>query len=102
MFGVEQMTDRITFGKGLGPVGKSEGPRKTAKSKPGAAKNQTDKVEFSSVLAEVSKSTEASAAASPERAQKLAALKEQIGNGTYRPDPEKVAAGLVDFLQGVK
>lgn len=96
------MTDKINFGKGFGPIGGLSGPRKTAADKPGASKTPADRVDFSSVLQEVSRNKELQATSSPERAQKLAALKGQIDNGTYRPDLEKVAASLLDFLGGVK
>ena len=95
------MTDKINFAKGFGPVGGVNGHRKTATEKLGVSKTPADRVNFSSVLQEVSRSKEAQSASSPERAEKLAALKEQIDNGTYRPDLEKVAASLLGFLKGV-
>jgi len=57
-----------------------------------------DKVEFSTVLQNVNKSQEVKSAAGSERADRIAALKAQIADGSYKPDLEKVASSLVEFL----
>lgn len=57
-----------------------------------------DKVEFSSVLQNVHKAQAAKQAASSERTERVAELKAQIAEGSYRPDLEKVASSLVEFL----
>lgn len=57
-----------------------------------------DKVEFSAVLQNVHKAQAAKAAASSERADRIAELKSQIADGSYKPDLEKVASSLVEFL----
>jgi len=92
------MTEKIGFGKGLGPIGTVNAPRKTASVKPGGAKSPADRVDFSTVLQEVSKTQGVQETAGAARAQKVAALREQVANGTYRPDLDKVAASLVKFL----
>lgn len=92
------MTEKIGFGKGLGPIGNVSAPRKAANVKPGAAKNPADRVDFSTVLQEVSKTQGVQETAATGRAQKVAELREQIANGSYRPDLEKVAASLVKFM----
>ena len=99
------MTDNINFGNGLGPINRVNGQQKTAASKPKADKGPTDRVDFSSVLQEVSRAREVPASVDTERAQKLASLKAQIADGSYRPDLEKVATSLIDFFsrsEGVK
>lgn len=57
-----------------------------------------DKVEFSAVLQNVHKAQAAKQAASSERADRIAELKAQIADGSYKPDLEKVASSLVEFL----
>lgn len=99
--GVTEMTDKIGFdNKGVGPIGGLNGPRKTVKTKAGSDKTPTDRVAFSAVLQEVSKNRGVQETAGAARAQKIAELREQIANGTYRPDLEKVAASLVNFMDG--
>ena len=57
-----------------------------------------DKVEFSAVLQNVHKAQAAKQAASFERTTRIAELKAQIADGSYKPDLEKVASSLVEFL----
>ncbi|MFV0436177.1 MAG: flagellar biosynthesis anti-sigma factor FlgM [Desulfopila sp.] len=59
----------------------------------------TDKVEFSTVLQNLSKSQAVKGTAMSERTERVAALKAQIAEGSYKPDLEKVAASLVEFLK---
>lgn len=100
LLGVMKMTEKVGFGKGLGPIGSLSVPRKAANLKSASDKSSTDRVEFSSVLQEVSKAQGVQETAAAARTQKLAALKEQIASGTYRPDLDKVAASLVKFMDG--
>ncbi len=58
-----------------------------------------DKVDFSSVLQNVSKARGAANTADAQRAEKVASLKAQISSGTYRPDLEKVAESLLTFIR---
>jgi len=96
------MADKINFGKGLGPIKGLDSPLKNTPSKSETGKARTDRVDFSSVLQEVSKTRETSAAENTERTKKLASLQAQIANGSYRPDLEKVAESLLDFMAGIK
>jgi negative regulator of flagellin synthesis FlgM len=57
-----------------------------------------DKVEFSNILQDVNKAQSAKQTASSERATRIAELKAQIADGSYKPDLEKVASSLVEFL----
>jgi len=93
------MTEKIGFGnKGIGSIGALSAPRKAVNVKPGSAKSPVDRVDFSTVLQEVSKSQGVQESAAAARTQRLAALREQVANGTYRPDLEQVAASLVNFM----
>jgi negative regulator of flagellin synthesis FlgM len=76
-------TKRLPSDKALKKTGKASG---------------VDQVKFSSVLQEMQRTQETSSVAGTERAQKIQTLKEQIAEGSYQPDLEKVAASLVDFF----
>lgn len=60
--------------------------------------SKTDKVEFSSVLQDVNKTNAAQQSSSSERAERVEQLRAQIADGSYKPDLEKVASSLVQFL----
>ncbi len=92
------MTDPIIFGKGIGPIGGPAKPRRAEDAKAEPGKAPADRVNFSSVLQEVNKAKAASAAPDTERAQRIAALKAQVADGSYRPDLNKVAESLVKFI----
>lgn len=57
-----------------------------------------DKVEFSNILQNVHKAQSAKQTGGSERADRIAELKAQIAEGSYKPDLEKVASSLVEFL----
>ena len=57
-----------------------------------------DKVEFSSVLQDVHKAQSNQQSPGLERAERVAALKAQVADGSYSPDLNKVAQSLVQFL----
>jgi len=80
---------------GLGPLGAG---RKV--ERPGAAEQnaKAGEAKFSSTLAGLGQAQEAREAQSSERAAKIEALRQQIANGTYEPDLEKVASSLLKFL----
>jgi len=81
--------------KGIGSLKKT--PAATTDKKTESATG--DKVEFSAVLQNVNKAQAATNAASAGRADRIAELKAQIADGSYKPDLEKVASSLVEFLQ---
>lgn len=59
-----------------------------------------DTVVFSDILQEVNRAQEEGAvAADSGRTAKVAALKAQVANGSYKPDLQKVANSLVQFLK---
>lgn len=93
---------KIDGTKGFGSLLETQKARKAAPAKETAGIKPGDKVEFSHVLQDVARNREAARASSPERAEKLRALREQIESGNYRPDSEKVAASLLKFLAANK
>lgn len=60
--------------------------------------SNTEKVSFSRELQEASKSERPAAGADPERTEKLQMLKQQIREGKYKPDLDKVAESLINSL----
>ena len=76
------------------------GLKKTVKadsSKTGEA-SKSDQVEFSSVLNEVKSTPSGMSASEAERAARVEELKQQVANGSYEPDIQKVATSLLQFL----
>lgn len=80
--------------KGIGNLKKTPAAATDKKTEGATA----DKVEFSEVLQNVSKAQATKQAANTERAERIAELKAQIADGSYKPDLEKVASSLVEFL----
>jgi negative regulator of flagellin synthesis FlgM len=92
------MSMKINGDQGVGPVGGIREVRKPESSRAAEAGKTEDKVAFSSILQEVNRSRQAQPTADAERAEKIQALKEQIADGSYRPDLTKVAASLLKFI----
>ncbi len=63
-----------------------------------AEAGKSDTVEFSSVLQDVNKAKTAPQSHNADRAERIAQLKAQVAEGSYNPDPEKVASSLLQFL----
>jgi negative regulator of flagellin synthesis FlgM len=63
-------------------------------------KQPSDRVDFSTVLQEVSSAKETGPTGAISRSERVESLKEQIANGTYNPDLVKVAASLLKFIVG--
>lgn len=57
---------------------------------------KTDKVEISSEAKELQKASQLE----QERSRKIAALKQQVQNGTYQTDAEKTAEGILKYFTG--
>jgi negative regulator of flagellin synthesis FlgM len=91
--------NKIYGNSGIGPIDKNRttGRVKTSE-KIGESTTGSDRVQFSDVLQQVNRTREAGAGPDVQRAEKLQALKEQIAEGTYRPDATKVAASLLKFI----
>lgn len=71
---------------------KSQQPNKTEAGK------STDQVQFSDVLQDVHKATRAESTISAERAARVQELKAQVAEGSYKPDLQKVASSLLQFI----
>jgi len=86
---------------GLGQIGNIKNSGKAqAEAKPGAAKGK-DEVQFSSVLQDVNKAQSGSDE-NTDRAERVAELKQQVANGSYEPNLNKVASNLLQFLMEAK
>jgi len=88
--------------KGIGGLGLAHGliPVNKAFEKKVEENASGDKVVFSDILQEMNRAQEGQIVADSGRAEKVAALKEQVASGSYQPDLNKVASSLVQFLQG--
>ncbi len=71
-----------------------------AETKTGSAQ-ASDQVQFSSVLQDVNKA-QGSSDGNSERAERVAELKAQVAEGSYKPDLNKVASNLLQFLMEEK
>lgn len=92
------MSIKINGDQGVGPVGGMREVRKPESSQAANGSKSADKVAFSTVMQEVNRSRQAAPAGDVERSEKIQALKEQIKDGSYRPDLTKVAASLLKFI----
>jgi negative regulator of flagellin synthesis FlgM len=91
--------NKIYGNSGIGPIDKNRNTGRVKTSdKAGESAAGSDRVQFSDVLQQVNRAKETGAGADVQRAEKLQALKEQIAEGTYRPDSTKVAASLLKFI----
>ncbi|MBL4902520.1 flagellar biosynthesis anti-sigma factor FlgM [Desulfocapsa sp. AH-315-G09] len=86
--------------RGVGGLGQIGSINKTGKAQTDSKTDSTrksDQVQFSSVLQEVNKA-QAGTDKNSVRAERVAELKEQVANGSYEPDLNKVASSLLQFL----
>lgn len=89
---------------GVGGLGQIGSIKKTDKAQAGiksGSAQETDQVQFSSVLQDVNKA-QAGNTENSGRAERVAELKAQVANGSYEPDLNKVASNLLQFLMEVK
>ena len=82
---------------GPGQIGSLKKSTKT-QSDGKTVESGNDKVQFSSVLKDVSKANKTAATADAERTERIQQLKAQVQNGSYQPDLQKVSASLLQFL----
>ncbi len=90
--------------RGIGGLGQIGSINKTGNSQAGSKTSSTqknDQVQFSSILQGVN-NAQAGANANSSRAERVAELKEQVANGSYEPDLNKVASSLLQFLMEEK
>lgn len=92
------MTIKINGNHGINPARQTNGVKKTQESPKTGSVQKGDKVDFSAALQNVNRARESSSGMDVERAQKVQALKAQVAEGSYRPDPTKVAASLLKFI----
>ena len=84
--------------RGFGPMGgvnKTTRPGEAQKSGKAEGKGEAS---FSSALQGANKMQAAGRTEETDRAAKVQALKEQVSNGSYEPDLDKVASSLLKFL----
>jgi negative regulator of flagellin synthesis FlgM len=79
----------------IGNVKKTQKPQAGSKTD---SKTGADQVQFSSVLQDVHKAQAAKNSSNSARADRVEELKAQIADGSYRPDLDKVASSLLQFL----
>lgn len=82
---------------GLGQIGNIKKSGKSQSDAKTGATQGNDTVQFSSVLQDVNKA-QAGGDANNERAERVAELKQQVADGSYEPDLNKVASSLLQFL----
>lgn len=82
---------------GPGQIGNLKKSEKSSSESKSVASGE-DKVQFSSVLQDINKAQEASSTEQSERAAKVQELKEQVKNGSYEPDLNKVSSSLLQFM----
>lgn len=85
---------------GLGQIGSIKKGEKAQTEKKTGSMQETDQVQFSSVLQDVHKAQ--AGGSNTARTERVAELKAQIANGSYEPDLNKVASSLLQFLMETK
>lgn len=83
---------------GPGQIGDLKKTQKSQQANKTDADKKTDQVQFSDVLQDVHKAQQTGGTMSAERAAKVQALKAQIADGSYKPDLQKVASSLLQFI----
>lgn len=92
------MTIKIYGNQGIGPLAGTKRGREAAKTEKNGQAPGTDQVNFSDTLQELTRTQKTAPNAETGRAEKLQSLKQQIADGTYKPDSNKVAASLLKFI----
>ena len=87
-----QATDKVSFSSVLQSMGR------TQEAAPASGTASAEPVAFSPVLPGVGLNGAASASTEDTRAARVAELKSQVAEGSYRPDLNKVAASLLQFV----
>lgn len=86
---------------GVGGPGQIGDIKKTQSNQPGKktqSKQGADQVQFSDVLQDVHKAKGTNSDMNTERAERVQNLKAQIAEGSYKPDLQKVATSLLQFI----
>lgn len=82
---------------GPGQIGSLKKSDKAEANTQAGSAQEADQVQFSSVLQGVNKA-QTGADDNIERAERVAELKQQVADGSYEPDLNKVASNLLQFL----
>jgi len=83
---------------GPGQIGDLKKTQKDQQTNKTDASKKTDQVQFSDVLQDVNKAKHSESTMSAERAARVQELKAQIADGSYKPDLQKVASSLLQFI----
>jgi len=83
---------------GPGQIGDLKKTQKDQQTNKTEASKKTDQVQFSDILQDVNKAKQTESTMSAERAAKVQALKAQVADGSYKPDLQKVASSLLQFI----
>lgn len=92
------MVDKISGQGHFPPLGQVNRTDKPAAGKRTDNPKPTDRIDFSNALQNATKAQAADSTPDAARLEKLADLKNQIQNGTYQPDLNRVAASLLPSL----
>ncbi|TYP00182.1 FlgM family anti-sigma-28 factor [Geothermobacter ehrlichii] len=96
------MTVKIHTGKPLINTGRMGEPNTQPDRKENKVAGETtpavDKVKISSFAREAARLDRSEPANDAARAEKVARLKQQVADGSYDPDPEKVAKSLLKYI----
>ena len=84
--------------RGFGPIGGSNKINRPRGAQKSGKSETTGEASFSSTLQGANNTQAASATGNTERAARVQELKEQVANGSYEPDLNKVASSLLKFL----
>lgn len=92
------MSFKINGNQGSGPLGVTGNARQTDKARTTDGIRNDDKVSFSSMFGETQRVRPGDVPADATRMAKIDALKAQVAEGSYRPDLNRVAASLLQFI----
>lgn len=90
--------DKVFGNNGIGPLDRTKNRGQAKKAEQAGSSAGSDRVQFSDTLQQAKQAQGVGQSADVQRSEKLQALKEQIADGTYRPDSRKVAASLLQFM----
>jgi len=94
------MTVKLNTGKPVSNLDRLDRqPKPEVKDEKGTSQPRlTDQVKISAFAREASQAKEAGSAQDTQRAEKVAALKQQVAEGSYNPDSKDIAASLLKHI----
>ena len=84
--------------RGFGPIGPNGKISRPGEAQKPNKTGGTEAASFSSTLQGANETKSVSATGETDRAARVQELKNQVANGTYEPDLNKVASSLLKFL----